>query len=96
MRKKGLCRLLAATLAGLMVLTGSGFSSVGKVFAAEGRKIDVWDFGGVEETDTALYNNNITATTWNEYDNLGKGASGAAIECLNIVLGSDKTAGLDL
>lgn len=30
------------------------------------------------------------------YDNLGKGASGAAIECMNIVLGTDKTKGLDL
>lgn len=30
------------------------------------------------------------------YDNLGKGASGAAIECLNMVLGTDKTTGLDL
>ena len=30
------------------------------------------------------------------YDNLGKGASGAAIECLNMVLGADKTTGLDL
>jgi len=29
------------------------------------------------------------------YDNLGKGASGAAVECLNIVLGKDKTLGLD-
>ncbi len=28
------------------------------------------------------------------YDNLGKGASGAAVECLNIVLGVDKTRGL--
>ena len=28
------------------------------------------------------------------YDNLGKGASGAAIECMNIVLGMDKTKGL--
>ncbi len=28
------------------------------------------------------------------YDNLGKGASGAAVECLNVVLGVDKTAGL--
>lgn len=28
------------------------------------------------------------------YDNLGKGASGAAVECLNIVLGNDKTDGL--
>lgn len=30
------------------------------------------------------------------YDNLGKGASGAAVECLNIVLGADKTKTLEL
>ena len=30
------------------------------------------------------------------YDNLGKGASGAALECLNIVLGNEKTANLDI
>ena len=30
------------------------------------------------------------------YDNLGKGASGAAIECMNVVLGTDKTVGLDI
>ncbi len=30
------------------------------------------------------------------YDNLGKGASGAAVECLNYVLGTDKTTGLEL
>lgn len=30
------------------------------------------------------------------YDNLGKGASGAAIECMNISLGTDKTTGLEL
>lgn len=30
------------------------------------------------------------------YDNLGKGASGAALECMNIMLGSDLTEGLDL
>ena len=30
------------------------------------------------------------------YDNLGKGASGAAVECMNIVLGVDRTLGLDL
>lgn len=28
------------------------------------------------------------------YDNLGKGASGAAIECMNMVLGAEKTKGL--
>lgn len=30
------------------------------------------------------------------YDNLGKGASGAAVECMNIVLGCDVTTGLDI
>ena len=30
------------------------------------------------------------------YDNLGKGASGAAVECLNIVLGNEDTYGLDI
>ena len=30
------------------------------------------------------------------YDNLGKGASGAAVECMNIVMGLDPACGLDL
>ena len=30
------------------------------------------------------------------YDNLGKGASGAAVECMNIALGVEKTKGLEL
>ena len=30
------------------------------------------------------------------YDNLGKGASGAAIECMNLVTGAEKTLGLEL
>lgn len=30
------------------------------------------------------------------YDNLGKGASGAAVECLNLALGLEETAGLEL
>ena len=30
------------------------------------------------------------------YDNLGKGASGAAVECMNIKMGTDKTKGLQL
>jgi len=30
------------------------------------------------------------------YDNLGKGASGAAIECLNLVLGCEPYLGLEL
>ncbi|MBR4099577.1 MAG: N-acetyl-gamma-glutamyl-phosphate reductase [Clostridia bacterium] len=30
------------------------------------------------------------------YDNLGKGASGAAIQCMNLVLGANETEGLDI
>lgn len=30
------------------------------------------------------------------YDNLGKGASGAAVECLNMIIGAEKTTGLDI
>ncbi len=30
------------------------------------------------------------------FDNLGKGASGAAVECMNIVMGQDPVTGLDL
>lgn len=31
-----------------------------------------------------------------QFDNLGKGASGAAIQCMNIILGCDEAEGLDL
>lgn len=31
-----------------------------------------------------------------QFDNLGKGASGAAIQCMNIVMGCEETKGLDL
>ena len=30
------------------------------------------------------------------YDNLGKGASGAALECLNLVMNKEKAFGLDI
>ena len=30
------------------------------------------------------------------FDNLGKGASGAAVECMNLVTGAEKTLGLEL
>ncbi len=30
------------------------------------------------------------------FDNLGKGASGAAMQCMNIVLGCDEATGLNL
>jgi len=43
-----------------------------------------------------VYGNDERILLVSRYDNLGKGASGAAIECLNIKLGCDKTKGLEL
>lgn len=34
--------------------------------AAEGRRVDVWDFTGLAEADTALYENHITPAAWAE------------------------------
>ena len=55
--------------------------------------------GILSNTDGMLVSvtgNNERITLNAVYDNLGKGASGAAVECLNIVLGCDKTQGLVL
>ena len=50
-----------------------------------------WD--GIEIFVTGNADRIVVAT---RFDNLGKGASGAAVECLNIVTGADKTFGLEL
>ncbi|MFI3229802.1 MAG: N-acetyl-gamma-glutamyl-phosphate reductase [Bacillota bacterium] len=51
-----------------------------------------------EKDDLALYvfgnDDRIIITTL--YDNLGKGASGAAVQCMNIMLGCPETTGLNL
>ncbi len=50
-----------------------------------------WD--GIEIFVTGNDDRVVIAT---RFDNLGKGASGAAIQCLNIVLGCDEAKGLNL
>lgn len=54
---------------------------------------------GLEMKDTmqvAVYGNEDRIILVAQYDNLGKGASGAAVECMNIVIGTDETTGLDI
>lgn len=46
--------------------------------------------------EIAVLGNDDRITLNARYDNLGKGASGAAVQCLNIILGADTTTGLDL
>ena len=51
------------------------------------------------ETDSmqvSVWGNEERVLLCARYDNLGKGASGAAVECMNLVLGNDKREGLKL
>ncbi len=52
--------------------------------------------GGTDSMEVSVFGNDERILLTARYDNLGKGASGAAIECMNIVLGADKTEGLEI
>ena len=51
-------------------------------------------YSGLDTMGISVFGNEDRIILTARYDNLGKGASGAAIECLNIVLGQDETTGL--
>ena len=51
---------------------------------------------GKDGMQIAIYGNDENATLMARFDNLGKGASGAAIQCLNLMIGADMTKGLEL
>ena len=51
---------------------------------------------GKDSMEISVFGNGDRILLVSRYDNLGKGASGAAVECMNIVIGADKTAGLEL
>ena len=51
---------------------------------------------GKDAMEIAAFGNDTRILLAARYDNLGKGASGAAVECMNLVLGVDPTTGLNL
>ncbi len=51
---------------------------------------------GSDLMQVGVYGNRERMTLVSRFDNLGKGASGCAVECLNIMLGLDETTGLVL
>lgn len=51
---------------------------------------------GKDSMQVCVYGNENRILLTALYDNLGKGASGAAVECLNYVLGTEITTGLEL
>ena len=64
--------------------------------ASENGFISGAGLSGKDSMEVYVFGNDDRALLVARYDNLGKGASGAAVENLNIVLGCDKTRGLAL
>ena len=51
---------------------------------------------GKDAMEVAVFGSETRILLTARYDNLGKGASGAAVECMNLVLGVDPATGLNL
>ncbi len=74
---------------------GANFVSVAKVAADESR-LDPTRLNGTNRIELSVHGDDTTgcATLVAMLDNLGKGASGAAVQNLNIMLGLDEATGL--
>ncbi len=62
--------------------------------AAEGGFLSSEGLSGRDSLEVSVYGNAERAILVSRFDNLGKGASGAAIQNMNIALGLDETSGL--
>ena len=62
----------------------------------EGGFLSAGALSGKDGMEIAVFGNSERVLLTARYDNLGKGASGAAVECLNLVLGVNETTGLEL
>ena len=67
-------RFISSLLALTMMVSSFAMANVSVTFAS-GNTIDVWDFGGVEESDTSLYTNHITKTTLDNMTEVSDGSS---------------------
>ena len=64
--------------------------------ADEGGFLSAGRFSGLDSMEISVYGCDDRILLTARYDNLGKGASGAAVECLNIMIGADAAKGLVL
>ena len=62
----------------------------------EGGFISAGAFTGRDDLEICVYGNDERALLVSRFDNLGKGASGAAIQNMNILLGLEESAGLSV
>ena len=64
--------------------------------ADESGMLSAMALSGKDSMEISVYGNDERILLVSRFDNLGKGASGAAIQCMNISLGLDETIGLDV
>jgi len=64
--------------------------------SADGGFLSAASLSGKDSMHISVYGNEERILLTAVYDNLGKGASGAALECMNYVLGADPTEGLEI
>ena len=62
----------------------------------EGGFMSAGGFAGRDDLEVCVYGNDERAILVSRFDNLGKGASGAAIQNMNILLGLEESAGLSV
>lgn len=65
-------------------------------YCGENSFINALEKEGKDSMKITVYGNEERMILSSVYDNLGKGASGAAVQCMNIMLGIDETTGLCL
>jgi N-acetyl-gamma-glutamyl-phosphate reductase len=58
------------------------------------KRLTFTDCNGTNNLEIFVFGNQDRILLSSRYDNLGKGASGAAIQCMNIILGIDENTGL--
>lgn len=63
---------------------------------SENGLLSACSFSGKDSMEISVHGNNDRILLVSRFDNLGKGASGAAIQNMNVLLGRDETAGLIL
>ena len=92
------------------LVTGFGIEDVKACYAAkyqgpivkyaeamdEGGFIDSNALAGKDTMELAVFGNEERMLLVSRFDNLGKGASGAAVQCINLMLGADECTGLVL
>ena len=65
-------------------------------YCAENISINALEKQGKDSMKISVFGNEERIILSSVYDNLGKGASGAAVQCMNIMLGLEETTGLCL